>query len=136
MDLRLVRTDRQPAYTGGELWLDGPVPRKLVETLEDPERLVKVFGDTAIPLGRYKVVLNMSNKFKRILPLLLDVPGYRGVRMHRGNKTIHTLGCPLVGLSRKGDTLFKSKDAEGVLMNVLRAVPQGEEIWITVVHGA
>lgn len=133
MELRLVRTDVQPTYTGGELWLDGPVPRKVLDTLEDPVRGVKVAGDTAIPAGRYRVIVSVSAKFGRLLPLLLDVPNFRGVRMHRGNKTIDTRGCPLVGLSRQGGFLHKSKDAEGVLMDLLLKVPAGEEIWLTVV---
>lgn len=57
----------------------------------------KVHGKTAIPKGSYKVILSMSNRFKKIMPEVLNVPGFAGVRIHGGNTDADTLGCPLLG---------------------------------------
>lgn len=89
--------------TIGELYING---KFFCHTLEDCDRDKnrngkleegKIYGETAIPSGYYKVILNMSNRFKRILPLLIDVPEYEGVRIHNGNTKKDTLGCILVG---------------------------------------
>lgn len=70
-------------------------------TLEDEKRAdgLKVYGETAIPNGIYNVKLTMSNRFKRIMPLLLDVKGFSGVRIHGGNTSKDTHGCPLVAFN-------------------------------------
>jgi len=70
-------------------------------TLEDElrDKEVKVYGETCIRAGRYKVELTMSNRFKRIMPLLVDVPMFKGIRMHGGNTSKDTLGCPLVAFN-------------------------------------
>lgn len=92
----------------GEMTVDG-----LFEcfTLEDIERPVKIKGETAIPKGTYKVIINESNRFKRSLPLLLDVPGFEGVRIHSGNTNHDTEGCILVGKSRNKDYIGQSRKA-------------------------
>ena len=78
-------------------------------TLEDKDRGLKqsdslltikakkIFGKTAIPTGKYEVILSYSNRFKKVMPLLLDVKGFDGVRIHGGNTDADTLGCPLIG---------------------------------------
>ena len=68
-------------------------------SLEDEIRFSKVYGKTAIPDGRYRVVLNWSNRFKRIMPLLLDVPNFTGVRLHGGNTAEDSHGCPLIAFN-------------------------------------
>jgi len=67
-------------------------------TLEDEKRAdgVKVYGKTAIADGLYQVKLTWSNRFKRKIPLLLDVPMFEGIRIHGGNDSTNTLGCILV----------------------------------------
>ena len=67
-------------------------------TLEDEIRSshVKVYGETCIKADRYEVVLTVSNRFKRLMPLLLNVPMFSGIRIHGGNTSKDTLGCVLV----------------------------------------
>lgn len=102
---RLYKTENS---TIGELLVDG-----LFEcfTLEDKEREVKIKGETAIPKGTYKVIINESNRFKRELPLLLNVPNFEGVRIHSGNTNHDTEGCILVGQSRNKNYIGQSRKA-------------------------
>ncbi|MBC3785704.1 DUF5675 family protein [Spirosoma utsteinense] len=66
---------------------------------------VKVYGRTAIPVGRYKVQMTYSNRFKRVMPQLMNVPGFEGIRIHSGNYTGDTLGCLLPGVRPDQDRL-------------------------------
>jgi len=102
---RLYKTKNS---TIGELLVDG-----IFEcfTLEDAERPVKIKGETAIPKGTYKVIINESNRFKRLLPLLLNVPNFEGVRIHSGNTNHDTEGCILVGQSRNKEYIGQSRKA-------------------------
>lgn len=102
---RLHRTDNS---TIGELTIDGKFE---CYTLEDIERNVKIKGETAIPKGTYKVIINQSNRFKRMLPLLIGVPNFDGVRIHAGNSNHDTEGCILVGQNRSVDYITKSRKA-------------------------
>ena len=102
---RLHRTDNS---TIGELTIDGKFE---CYTLEDKERDVKIKGETAIPKGTYKVIINQSNRFKRLLPLLIGVPNFDGVRIHAGNSNHDTEGCILVGQNRSVDYITKSRKA-------------------------
>lgn len=79
----------------------------------------KVYGKTAIPSGNYKMIINLSNRFKIEMPLLLNVKGFEGIRIHSGNTEEHTHGCILVGLTRTKDGIGQSKIAFTKLMNEL-----------------
>lgn len=102
---RLYKTD---VSTIGELSIDG-----IFEcfTLEDVEREVKIKAETAIPKGTYKVIINQSVRMKKLLPLLLNVPNFEGVRIHSGNTNHDTEGCILVGQSRGKDYIGQSRKA-------------------------
>jgi hypothetical protein len=121
MKLELRRVALRDTYTIGKLYIDGVY---FCDTLEDHVRDInkdgdlndkgegKVFGETAIPYGTYKVIMNMSNRFKRVMPLILDVPHFKGIRIHAGNSAKDTLGCPLVGINSVKGRLTQSKKYE------------------------
>lgn len=130
MNLFLQRIAQTPEYTIGRLYIDGKV---FCNTLEDPIREEKIVGKTAIPAGIYEVVVNRSPKFKRDLPLLLDVPNFTGIRIHRGNTAKDTSGCILVGLNQKKGMVVNSTKYELDLTNRLKeAQNKGESITIEI----
>ena len=102
---RLYKTDNSVI---GEMLIDGIFE---CYTLEDAERLVKIKGETAIPKGTYRVIINQSNRFKRLLPLLIDVPNFEGIRIHSGNYNQDTEGCILVGQTRNKNYIGQSRKA-------------------------
>lgn len=118
MKLQLKRIYFAPDYTIGKLSIDGVL---FCDVLEDVNRDInhdgdlkdegekKVFGETCIPFGTYKVVITESQRFKRKLPLLLNVPHFEGIRIHPGNKAVDTHGCLLVGINDKKGRVSNSK---------------------------
>lgn len=93
----------------------------------------KVAGKTAIPAGRYKVIVDMSNRFKRELPLLVNVPGFAGVRIHPGNSSADTEGCILPGASHSTDWVGESKKAFAGLFDKIRdALAEGDTVWLEI----
>jgi len=89
-------------------------------TLEDVERTVKIKNETAIPKGTYKVIINESNRFKRLLPLLLNVPNFEGVRIHSGNSNHDTEGCILVGQTIQANYIGQSRKAFDKLLKKMQ----------------
>ncbi len=85
----------------------------------DDKGETKIYGETAIPAGTYKFIINMSNRFKEEMPLLIGVKNYEAVRIHWGNKKEDTHGCILVGLTRTKDFIGQSKIAFKKLMGEL-----------------
>jgi hypothetical protein len=108
MKIEVKRLHRTENSTIGELLIDGVWE---CYTLEDKERDVKIKSETAIPRGTYKVIINQSNRFKRLLPLLLNVPNFEGIRIHSGNTNHNTEGCILVGRTRSKDFIGQSRKA-------------------------
>jgi hypothetical protein len=129
MDIEIKRIYKGAEYTVGRLSIDG---KYFCDTLEDTVRApgVKVRGKTAVPAGRYRVVLTLSLRFKRILPLLVDVPNFEGVRIHPGNTAEDTEGCLLVGFNQVKGKVVASRATFQKLFEKLWAADQaGEEIW-------
>ena len=126
MELLLARKHMTERATVGDLFLDG---RFQCYTLEDRVRTddpltvadegAKVYGATAIPEGRYRISMTYSPRFKKVLPLLHDVPGFTGVRIHAGNDDGDTEGCILVGRTRKVDWIGESVAALSDLLFAL-----------------
>lgn len=138
MELTLRRSWPSTNATVGVLFVDGQME---CFTLEDVVREIKgapvatwkVKGSTAIPEGRYRVVIDFSNRFGRPMPHILDVPGFDGVRIHWGNDAADTEGCPLLGDTRATDWVGESRQAFLRWFPRLdAAIAAGQECWITV----
>ena len=117
MNILVKRIHRTEKSTIGELSIDGKFQ---CYTLEDIEREVKIKSETAISKGTYKVIINKSNRFKRLLPLLLNVPNFEGIRIHSGNTNHDTEGCILVGTTRTKDFIGNSKIAYNKFFDKLK----------------
>lgn len=132
MKLKLYRKFLGNKYTIGKLFINDEY---ICDTLEDVVRSegVKVYGETAIPYGIYEIVLTMSPRFKKVLPLLLDVPHFEGVRIHTGNTEEDTEGCILVGYNKVKGKVINSKIAFDKVMKYLElATINNEKITIEV----
>lgn len=134
MELTLNRIFLGSSATIGELLIND---KHLCDTLEDRVRPEgeKVYGKTAIPEGTYEVKLTHSPRFKKILPEILNVPNFSGIRIHTGNSSKDTEGCILVGTwdGEKEDWVGSSKIAFDKLMSLLEeATNNKEKVTITV----
>ena len=142
MNLTLKRLNLTPNYTEGELYVNGVY---FCKTLEDTNRDLnkngqfdnsekKVYGETCIPYGKYKVILSYSPKFKRELPEILEVPDFQGIRIHRGNKISDTLGCVLCGEKVNNGYLSNSTPYEIKLVELFKqAKSRNEESFIEII---
>lgn len=139
MDLRLVRATFLPDRCIGSLWVNGLYA---CDTLEDKDRKLeeggtKVPGKTAIPRGRYKVTVDFSNRFKRRMIHVLDVPQFDGIRIHAGNTPDDTEGCILVGEhdpDEFGHNIVNSRvHLSAVQRDVESALSRNEAVWLEVV---
>lgn len=142
LELKLIRlAAKSKGFTCGHLYADDVF---ILYTLEDEVREVagqpvsewKIKGETAIPRGRYQVIMSASPRFARRLPELLNVPGFTAVRIHSGNTAKDTEGCILVGLSDGKDNdawLGNSRNAETALVELIeKALYAGQQVRITV----
>lgn len=134
MLLEVKRLYKKDTYTIGVLIVDG---EKFSDTLEDKVRDLKsekkVYGETAIPAGKYKVVMSMSSKFKRVMPYLENVPQFTGIMIHPGNTIKDTLGCILVGENKKKGQLVNSrKYSDELNKRINEAIERKEQVWIEV----
>lgn len=126
MKLEVKRVAKQSTYTIGKLFIDGEY---FCDTLEDVCRgltqdmteaqiaQIKVKGQTAIPSGTYKVDITFSQKFKKYLPILENVKGFEGIRIHSGNDSDDTEGCLLVGKNKAKGQVLESRDTFNKLMS-------------------
>lgn len=120
MKLILRRTKFYESCTIGRLYAE---ENFICWTLEDKDRglwkdqpleclkTVKVYGQTAIPYGTYEIIKTMSPRFKKVTPLLLEVPGFEGIRIHSANRATQLEGCIAPGLVAAGESVIDSRIA-------------------------
>ena len=138
-NLRVIREPSIGGATLGSLYINGvwqcwSLEDALREISGQPVTAWKVPKETAIPSGRYRVIITPSVRFQRPLPLLLDVPGFTGVRIHPGNSIADTEGCLLVGKDRQDGRVLGSRVAFEALFARLSAAVG--DIWIGIENPA
>ena len=141
MELELTRSAKTNKSTIGELTVNGVFE---CFVLEDKDRglrkdmpisqlmVMKIKTKAAIPTGRYEIVVSFSDKFQKMLPLLLDVPAFAGIRIHPGNTSENTEGCLLPGKTKTPDMVGSSRVAFTTLFDKIKAALQREKIFITI----
>lgn len=129
MKIKLVRIALKDTYTIGKLYVDGVY---FCDTIEDTDRGLddsmtvseilkrKIKGQTAIPTGHYKIEITYSPKYKRMMPLILNVKGYSGIRIHSGNTSKDTEGCLIVGKNTKVGMVTDSRNTYQRLFGILQ----------------
>ena len=147
MELILERIAKRKTYTIGRLYireqvmdeyLTGTENQYFCDTLEPTWRdyehgAYKVKGRSAIPEGRYAVVISFSPKFKQWLPILLGVPKFEGIRIHAGNTSEDTEGCILVGKNKLVGQVVDSRIwLHRLKQKIVEAKDRGEPVWLTV----
>lgn len=134
MKLTLNRIYKAPTYTIGKLYIDGEYYCDVIEDkVRDFVSDKKIMHETAIPFGTYEVVVNMSNRFKRLLPLLLNVPYFEGIRIHNGKDETSSSGCLIVGENKiKGKVINSTFYMNDLTNKLLEAQNKKEKNTITI----
>jgi len=134
MELTLKPFKKTKISTISKLYVDGVYECDILEDVVRGVKEAKVFGKTAIPAGRFQIIIDMSNRFQRLLPLLIEVPGYAGVRIHPGNTDKDTEGCLLPG--QAGTTAdfvaHSNKEFNELMVKLNKAIKTGSKIYINV----
>lgn len=130
MELKLIRETFTEDSTIGKLYVNGAFH---CFTLEDKVREVKIKSITAIPKGKYEVAITYSNRFQQLMPLLINVPNFEGVRIHWGNYSKDTDGCILVGTTKGVNMIGNSRTAYTKLLTLLKQALKKEKIFIEII---
>lgn len=143
----LLRNYLKTDYTIGHLYLKG---ERLCDILEDPVRdhnkdgdlndpgEGKIYGNTAIPYGMYEIIMSYSPKFRRYLPLLVNVPHFEGIRIHGTTSKVatnkNTHGCLIPGENKVRGGVIKTLEYEQKIIEVInKHLRIGEKVYINIV---
>ena len=153
MELKLKRKYKKETYTIGNLYVDG---EWFCNTLEDKDRglkssmsleeinKIKVYAETAIPAGRYKVIMDVvSPKYNKVkwykdnfggrMPRLENVKGFSGILIHSGTTAVDSAGCIIVGLNKiKGNELESRATFQKLWKKLEDAHKRNETIYLTI----
>src|SRR3990167_10319749 len=132
MEIQLIRDTFSPTCTIGRLGINGVHECWTLEDFVRPEGAPKVPGRTAIPYGRYELMITHSERFQRSLPILLGVPGFQGIRIHPGNTDADTEGCILVGRTKGENFIGESKSAFAALSLKLQKARSAGKVFIVI----
>lgn len=153
MNITVYRKWKKATYTIGKLLVNG---NAFCESLEDKDRglsdnmteaaikLKKVYAETAIPTGTYEVKLTFSSKFssrrwgrkyKGLVPQIMNVKGFSGVRIHPANTALELEGCIAIGKNQEVGKVLQSTIYYYKLMDtyIVPASNRGEKIYITII---
>lgn len=152
MEIKTDRKYKKETYTVSNMFVDGVW---FCNVIEDRDRglrsdqpisyirKVKVPSETAIPSGRYRVILSVqSAKFskkskymwcKGFLPRVMGVPGFDGILIHAGTSAADSAGCLIVGMNTEKGKVTSSMVTLKKLYEKMQAAVQAKEtIWLTV----
>ena len=142
MELKLERKYRNNNYCIDKLYING---KYFSDVLEDPDRgltdtmsleeikKIKIKGNTCIPYGTYNITITYSPRFKKNLPLLNNVKGFDGIRIHSGNKPQDTEGCLLPGFNKvKGQVIDSRVTTDKLIAQIQQVLNKGEKVTITI----
>lgn len=142
-EIKITRYEFQPERTFGYFEYNGTK----IHCLEDTDRglkfdlplagikELKVQNKTAIPYGRYELGISYSERFKKLMPIVMNVSGFSGIRIHSGNSETETEGCPLIALSRNDSMVLNSRDAYKSFFAWLQKTLKHEKVWLNVIKG-
>ena len=139
MEIKLERKNFTDTYTEGNLYVDG---KWFCHVVEDTVRAKpgqwsaskKVYGKTAIPYGRYPVLVTWSNRFKRQLTGIFNVPDFEGIRIHNGTSAASSAGCPIISYKNVGNgVLVNEKAAMNDLCKMVQAAQKTGKVFIGIV---
>jgi len=134
MNIEVKRVNLREAFTEGVMYIDG---HEFCDTIEDKVRTdgIKIKGKTAIPAGTYKVILSYSNRFKKVMPEVLAVKGFSGIRIHPGNSAGDSEGCIIVGKKTSIGYVQRSRETYFKLYDIIEeAIKSNEEITIKITN--
>lgn len=143
MKIYLYRKYKKNNYTIGQLFINNEY---FSDCLEDTDRgltsnmsideikRIKVPGNTCIPYGTYKITITYSPKFKKNLPLINDVKGFEGIRIHSGNNNNDTSGCLLLGFNKiKGGVINSKVTVDKFIDIIQKTTNSGETITLSII---
>ena len=136
MELKLIRKYRKTDYTIGILYINN---KYFCEILEDTDRglkdsmsleeikKIKIKDQTCIPYGKYQILMTYSPKYKKVMPLVNNVKGFEGIRIHSGNTNKDTSGCLLPGFNKIKGQVINSRETFNKLYSLIQTATNNKE---------